>query len=438
MSQEIIRALRASSPGVNMGWRAAEHTSWQDEQMSWKTTCYIGDWSFLMDLEVEGPDALNVFRDSSVNSFEKFSVGQAKHVIQCNRDGKVIVEGVLMRTAENRFRVQSGPAPWTQFLLSKGGYNATSRKLDTFQFQISGPNALALCEQLAGESLRDIQFMHFREIHVAGKRVYALRQGMAGEIGFELHGEQGDAETVHEAVFSAGQALGIRKLGRRTAMINHLEAAFPTGLWHYLNDMFSPDCEGFREFVIANWDRFKTPPTLVGSFEGQHVNDYLRSPFELGWGKSVKFDHPFTGRAALEKEAASPKKNRVTLEWNSDDVIDIYASLFREGPPFDFLDIPHPQRWMAWADKIVDARGRVIGISSSPGYSYFYRRVLSLSYIDIAFSTPGTQVELVWGQPGGPQKTVRATVHPAPYKPDRRRAELGRAAAAAGNFAPQP
>lgn len=426
MSQPTIQALRQSIPGVQSGWGGPEYTSWQDEQLSWKSTCYIGDWSFLLDLELKGPGALQLLSDSSVNSYASFAIGQAKHIVQCNESGRVIVEGVVMRMNEDTFRLQSGPAPWTQFLLSKGSYDATAKRIETFQFQVSGPNALALCEQVAGQSLRDTKFMHFTELRIAGKQVCALRQGMAGEIGFELHGDQSDAAAVHAAVMQAGQVFGIRRLGRRTAMINHLEAAFPTGLWHYMNDMFSPETAGFGEFLGANWPAFGTPPTLAGSYEAGRVEDYTMSPYDLGWGKSVKFDHPFTGRAALEKEAAEGSRyQRVTLEFNADDVVDVYASLFREGAPYDYIDIPHPPRWICRADKVLKD-GRIVGISSVPGYSLHFHKMLTLAYIDPALAPPGTQVEVVWGDPGHPQKHIRATIAPAPYKTDRRRDDLQR------------
>lgn len=426
MSDAILAGLRTQVPGYQSGWGGPEYTSWQDEQMSWKTSCYLGDWSFLMDLEVRGPDALAVFRDHCVNSFEHFAIGQAKHVIYCNDDGKVIVEGVLMRMADDVFRVQSGPAPFTDFLLSRGRYDASARPIDTFQLQVSGPNALALCEELAGEPLSDIRFMHFRAITIAGMPVIALRQGMAGEIGFELHGDLQDREGVVAAIMTAGERHGIRRLGKRTAMINHLEAAFPTGLWHYMGDVFSPSLEGFAEFTMARWNQgFTTPPALRGSFEGSGIYDYLLSPFELGWGKSVKFDHAFTGRAALERESAlGTHKRRVTLVFDSADVIEIYASLFEPGEPYDFIDIPHPQRWVTWADE-VRSEGRTVGFSSSPGYSYFFRKILALAFVDPAAATPGSRVEVLWGAPGSRQKLIGATVAEAPYKTDRRRTDLG-------------
>jgi vanillate/3-O-methylgallate O-demethylase len=50
--------------------------------------------------------------------------------------------------------------------------------------------------------------------------------------------------------------------------------------------------------------------------------------------------------------------------------------------------------------------------------------MLSLCTIDVASSEPGTQVTVHWGTPQGPQKAIRATVAPAPYKTDRRRSDL--------------
>lgn len=423
MSRQIVEFLRNAPAAYHPGWGAPEYSSWQDEQLSWKQSCYLGDWSFLWDIEVEGRDALRLFSETGVNSVAKFDIGQAKHLVQCDSAGKVITDGVLMRLSEHRFRTQSSPAFYTAWVIEKGGYDVTWRELQTFQFQVSGPNALAVCEAATGESLRDIKFMHFRQVTIAGKKVYALRQGMAGEIGFEFHGDAADASTVRSAILAVGEPFGIRRLGRRTAMINHLEAAFPTGVWHYVNAMFSPELAGYAEFIGRRFDTKGLAPCLRGSYEADDISEYTLSPFELGWGKCVKFDHEFIGRAALEAEVAHPKRARVTLEWNSEDVIDIYASLFSEGQPHDYIDMPHPQRWIAWADAVLQD-GRTIGISASPGYSYYFRRVLTLAFIDSKSSTPGHEVEVLWGSPGSAQKRVRAVVAPAPYKTDRRRQEL--------------
>lgn len=423
MSKEIINALRQTSPGYHPGWGGPEYSSWQDEQLSWKTNCYIGDWSFLWDVEIEGPEALDLFRDTGVNSVENFAIGQAKHLVQCDSNGKVVGEGILMRLGENRFSTQGGTAFWSAFKVHQGGYNATWKEVFSFQLQVSGPTALAVCQAATGEALTDIKFMHFHEVRIAGCSVRALRQGMAGEIGFEFHGDLKDKEAVTNAILEAGKAHGIRRLGRRTAMINHLEAAFPTSLWHFLPSTFGPETEGYLEFLYGNFDLQGVVPSLKGSFEGNSIDDYLMSPYELGWGRSVKFDHEFTGRTALEEEARNPRRARVTLEFNSEDVVDVYASLFGGDEPFEYLDMPHPHRWVLWADTVLKD-GEFVGISSTPGYSLHFRKVLSLAYIDSSLAQPGNQVEIVWGSPGTRQKRIRATVAPAPYKQDKRKGDL--------------
>ncbi len=101
----MVQALRTPLKGyLHQLWGQPEYSSWIEEQMSWKQTCYIGDWSFLADLHLKGPDALRLFSDLSVNSFARFQVGQAKHIAQCNDNGKIVAEGILMRLGEDEVR----------------------------------------------------------------------------------------------------------------------------------------------------------------------------------------------------------------------------------------------------------------------------------------------------------------------------------------------
>ncbi|PIM65702.1 glycine cleavage system protein T, partial [Streptomyces sp. JV178] len=71
--------------------------------MSWKETCYIGDWSFLWQHRISGPDAIRLLADTSVNSFSVFHQGQSKHAIHTNRDGKVIHEGIVTKFGDDDY-----------------------------------------------------------------------------------------------------------------------------------------------------------------------------------------------------------------------------------------------------------------------------------------------------------------------------------------------
>ena len=69
--------------------------------------------------------------------------------------------------------------------------------------------------------------------------------------------------------------------------------------------------------------------SLGGSFYSNDITDYYLTPYDLGYGPFVKFDHDFVGRAALEKMATSQKRKKVTLVWNGDDIARVFGSLFR-------------------------------------------------------------------------------------------------------------
>ena len=87
------------------------------------------------------------------------------------------------------------------------------------------------------------------------------------------------------------------------------------------------------------------------------------------------------------------------------------------------MDMPRDQRGFMYADKVLKD-GKAIGVATSRGYSYYFREMISLSTIDIQYGDIGTEVIVVWGNPGEPQKEMRARVAPAPYKQDNRRVDV--------------
>ena len=228
---------------------------------------------------------------------------------------------------------------------------------------------------------------------------------------------------VGDAIMEAGKEFGIRQLGGRAVFINHLEACFPTIVTDYLPAIFGEDMQEYLAEFKAAMPAYAITFNLAGSFEADDISAWYRSPVELGWANRIKFDHDFIGRKALEAEVAHPKRTMRTLVWNADDVVDVYASLFRQGKPYHYMEIPRDQRGFMYADKILKDN-KLVGVATSRGYSYHFRQMLSLCTIDVEHSESGTEVTVVWGDPGEPRKEIRATVAPAPYKKDNRRIDV--------------
>ena len=127
---------------------------------------------------------------------------------------------------------------------------------------------------------------------------------------------------------------------------------------------------------------YEASGSLGGSFVSDNIEDYYVTPYELGYGPFVKFDHDFIGREALEKIANKPHRKKVTFAWNPDDMAKIYASLFRtDGDLYKFIDLPNANYASSSYDKISKG-GKVVGFSMFGGYSFNERTMLSLGIVD--------------------------------------------------------
>lgn len=395
--------------------RQWEYGGWKRESLSWKRSCYIhGGLSGPGQVVYSGPDAEAFLASIFVNNFSKFRIGVAKHAIALDDDGLITAHGVLQRLAQDEFRLfVSGP--WSLYRHSLGGYDVKQRIEDNFLFQVAGPTSLATLEAATGESLRDVEFLRFRQTRVAGHEVQILRVGMAGTLAYELHGPKELGPAVYDAVYRAGQPHGIERLGWQTFPVNHVEGGFPQLFWTFTSALY--DDPGYLAYAKANPHMWWGLPEFSGSVDPADHRARYRTPHEVGWQRSVRLDHDFVGRAAAECELAGPRRTVVTLEWNDDDVIDIYASLLRPGEEYKFLEIPGSpahRKTYAHADHILKD-GRRIGISSGTIYSYHFRKVISMATLDIAQAHEGNDVTVLWGDFGKRMKEVRARVARFPY-----------------------
>jgi vanillate/3-O-methylgallate O-demethylase len=95
----------------------------------------------------------------------------------------------------------------------------------------------------------------------------------------------------------------------------------------------------------------------------------------------------------------------VSLAWDESDVIDAYASLFRDGETLKFMDLPRIAWGRANYDEVL-SDGELVGLSHSRSYEYDAGTVMSLCRIDTEYSDPGTEVTLVWGEAESPNPKV--------------------------------
>ncbi|KAH7009577.1 glycine cleavage T protein [Ilyonectria destructans] len=408
-----------------------EFTNWVDESVSWKTDCFIGDWSPLFKIRVRGPEAQKFFEFISTNHWPNFKRGQAKHAIMCQDNGSVMGDGVLMMLGDDDFIFTSGPGvPWAvfQFRYGQKKFDATLEIVTDqwYLLQIQGPKSVQLMNEITGNTTHDIKFMHAKEMSIEGCKFLCLRQGISGELGFELWGPAEESHKIYGAILELGRKkFGIRQLGGRTKAVNHVEGGFATPRLEFLPALHgdSEELVHYRKFLLDSWGGYLLAPGAGGSFDNGPKSHH-RTPFDLSWGWLVNFDHDFIGKRALEGVAKDPPNAFVTLVWDAADVVDVYSSHFTD-TPYAYMEIPRaPIGKVEGSTVYASTEGKVVGCALSRCYSYWFKQMISLAIIDKRFSTLGTTVVVKWGPEGKPQKMIKAVVHRAPYKEDKRRHRL--------------
>ncbi|MBV9400687.1 MAG: hypothetical protein JO062_22100 [Bryobacterales bacterium] len=423
----------------------AEYTNWRDEQHAWQNACVLFDQSYHMtDMYVEGPDALKLLSDLGVNSFKNFGANKAKQFIPCNPEGYVIGDVILFGLEENLFNLVGRPAVhnWVQYNCETGGYNAKCTRDEraaaqkgpltrkAYRYQVQGPNALKLLEKVTGSPVPEIKFFNMGQFKIAGKTVRALRHGMVGQPGFELFGAWSEAAAIKDALIEAGRDFGLRLVGGRAYSSNTLESGWiPSPLPAIYT---SPKMKAYREWLPAT--TWEAVASLGGSFYSKNIEDYYLTPHDLGYGPSVKFDHDFVGREALEKISKNPKRTKVTLVLNPKDVIKAMATMFEKENRAKFLEFPSAV-YATWPYDKVLKNDKAIGISTWIGYSSNEGKMLTLAILENEYAKVGDEVTFVWGeQPDtGSKPTVephvpveiRGTVAPVPYAEVAREAYRG-------------
>ena len=442
-TESLAQALARTGSAVellrNQSWPsftfpvAPEFTNWRDEQRAWNTTAAIMDQSHHMtQLFLDGRDLIPLLEAISPNTFGTFRPGVGKQLIAVNEGGYLIGDGILFYNSDGpegvvlighhllidwvRFHAERAEAEGKDLRHRLEANSVMRQGPPTFyRYQLQGPRAVQIMERLFDGPVPDLKFFHIGDFRIAGRAVKGLRHGMAGQPGFEFYGPWADNEIVLEAMMDAGSDLGIRRVGAKAYSSSPLESGWvPTPF----PALFDDDLAEYREWLPA-----ARAGSIGGSLSSPDVHDYYMTPYDIDLGRSVRFDHDFHGRAALEQHAAAPRRRKVTLIWDAEDVAAIVRSQVEPGTPAKFLDFPKGRYGLFQMDEVLK-EGRRVGISTDAGYVAYDQLYMSLATLDTDIAEGG-RVEIVWGEDPVSHKPqvdavhrqvrVHATVAPAPY-----------------------
>ncbi len=286
--------------------------------------------------EVTGPDA-EAFLNRVTANRTPTRIGGIALTHALNDNGRIQTEFTITRLAADRFYLLSGAYAHLRDLdllnqskLAGEQVTITDITNDYSVLIVAGPRSRELLAQLTDQDLTNASFRWLtgKEISVAGVVVRALRVNYVGELGWELHVPMAQVATLYQAIWAAGEPLGIADFGLYAMNSLRLEKGY------------------------AGW--------------GVELTNEI-TPVEAGIERFVKLDKEFVGKAAVlkaQRDGVAIKMAYVEVAAND---ADVYG-----GEP-------------VWADD------QVIGVTTSGGYGHTVQKSLAFVYVLPEYAKPGTQ-----------------------------------------------
>lgn len=354
-------------------WLAAGHsrTGALAEYWACREAVTVMDLSALRKFEVTGPDAEALLQWTMTRDIRKLAIGQVVYTAICHPHGGVMDDGTVFRLGEHLFRLICGDdrtGLWLREEAARMGYRAWVRS-STEQLQnlaVQGPRSRELLQGLLWtapdrptvEALGWFRFTPARLGHARGLPLVVSRTGYTGELGYELFCHPRDAQALWDAVWAAGQPLGLQPMG--------LEA--------------------------LDWVRIEAGLAFAG-----HEFDDGTDPFEAGIGFTVPLKTKavdFVGREALLARQGHARHQLVGLAIDGHSVA-------------------------AHGDPVFLGRAQV-GVVTSACHSPSLQQGIALARVEPSLAALGTALEI--GALDGQQKRLPATVVRFPhYDPDKTR-----------------
>jgi len=437
---DVVEMLRNAPIGTFAFPYRPEYSNWRDEQESWAKTAVLFDQSnHMTDVYFEGPDVKKFFAETAVNNFATFGRNKAKQFVGVNEDGHMVGDSILFGLEDDKYSlVGTGIAGnWAAYMASTSGFDIevsfdlasiiNDQPRTIFRFQIQGPVALKVVEKASAGALPDIKFFTMGDFSIGGVPVRALNHTMVGHpglehTGLEVIGPLEDGPAVWAALVEAGRDFGLQEGGGIAYPTTALETGwipFPVPAIYTGASM-----KGYREHLSVA--TLEANYALAGSLVLPNIDDYYVTPYDLGYGRVVNFDHDFVGRDALLRIQDEPHAHKVWLYWNQEDCARVLAdSLFKrygEGRT-KYMTQPFTEYALSEND-VIHVGGRPVGRSTYCSYTVNIGSFASIAMIDEEYAANGTEVTLVWGEPDGgtskpgverhEQTEIRATVRTTP------------------------
>ena len=225
-------------------------------------------------LEIVGPDASRLLEGVLTCGIETLPVGRARYGLACREDGTILMDGVVMRLAPERFWYVKANGEFESWLEAHAvGLDARVSDPESRVLQVQGPRSLHVLDTAIGGGL-SADFKYFRAgfFEVCGQRLWVSRTGWTGETGIEIYCNSGPEPTDHDALWdgllACGEPFGMEFSSSSSMGIRRIESGILDNGTDIERDL-TPYAAGLGQFVRLDKGDFMGRDALEAADRGQ-------------------------------------------------------------------------------------------------------------------------------------------------------------------------
>jgi aminomethyltransferase len=201
-----------------------------EEHMAVRTAVGIFDVSHMGEIEIRGPQALEVVQHLTTNDASKLYDGQAQYSGLTYPEGTFVDDILVHRFATDHYFLCVNASntdkdfAWIDSHALDYDAEATNVSADYTQLAVQGPKALETLQPLTGVPLSAIKYYWFARGDVDGVPAIIARTGYTGEDGFELYFDPNESDRVWNKILESGKPHGVLPCGLAARNTLRLEA----------------------------------------------------------------------------------------------------------------------------------------------------------------------------------------------------------------------
>jgi len=212
------------------GWdMPVQYSGVLEEHRAVRQCVGLFDVSHMGEIEIRGPEALNLVNWVTTNDAPKLETGQAQYSALLYRHGGFVDDILVHKIAGDHFFLCVNAANQDGDYRHIAANNPFDARVENAgdryaQLAVQGPRALETLQKLTAVDLAPIRYYHFVDGAVSGAKARIARTGYTGEDGFEVYFPPAEAARLWEEILAAGAEFGIKPCGLGARNTLRLEA----------------------------------------------------------------------------------------------------------------------------------------------------------------------------------------------------------------------